>query len=120
MSCEDASSRCGGTLVPIAGHFHSKPSDDASIDGTNSNALTGTPASGWTLNNDRHQRLGTALWSTQSGKPLVEINGIEANDPNATGKPAITGTAQQGQTARGPSDYRSGTHAKDSTSRRRA
>ena len=68
------------------------------IDSTSSDALTGTPASGWTLNNDRHQRLGTAIWATQNAKPLVEINGNEANDPNAMGKPAITGTAQVGQT----------------------
>ena len=77
--------------------FDSTNTSSYTIDITDSDALTGTPATGWTLNNSRHRKVGSGAWTTQDAKPLIEING-DTIGVNATGQPEITGVPQVGET----------------------
>ena len=80
--------------------FDSSNSSGRSGVSVTSSDTTNIAAAGWSLNTQRHQKdSDSADWETSASTPRIEINGSEVEaEPNATGKPSITGTAKVGQT----------------------
>ena len=78
-------------------HLERTGSDDLEFVVTSDPIEDPTPATGWSIGND-FRRYGTA-WATRSNIMQFAVVGsaVSANSA-ATGKPAITGTAQVGQT----------------------
>ena len=65
---------------------------------TSSGNQDSTPATGWSISDDRHQGSSTGPWNHTSGESyLIEVRGeaVAVNVP-ATGLPTISGTAQEG------------------------
>ena len=65
---------------------------------TTSGNQDSTPATGWSISDDRHQGSSTGPWNHTSGESyLIEVRGeaVAINAP-ATGRPIISGTPQEG------------------------
>ena len=55
-------------------------------------------ASEWRINDDRHQKIGSGNWQTETSELGIAVNGkITTVTPDATGQPEITGVPQVGQ-----------------------
>ena len=64
---------------------------------TSSGNEDSTPATGWSISNDRHYSTGS--WGDTSGESyLIEVKGVEVANSPATGAPAISGPPQAGHT----------------------